>query len=260
MRRVARRTISAALLASSIAACNALTGVSDLTPCDACGDGVTLPDAASDGSLGADGRVTLPTGDAAANDGALTDAAANDGAGTDAADAADSSIGCQGAVDCTRVVFVTSVAYTGDLGGISGADAKCQALADASPNPRIKGHTFQAWVSTITIAVSARFTHGSQPYVLGDATVVASDWADLTDGTLANGIDIDELDRLHDNANAWTATTSNGANYANAGCESWTNGTNGSAIFGNVGGSGLGWSSNGPQPCPASNLLYCFEK
>ena len=258
MRRVARRTIRATLLASSIAACNALTGASDLTPCDDCGDGIAQPDATSDGTPGADGRVT-PVGADAAVDGATVDATRNDAA--DAGDAADAApVGCQGAVDCTRVVFVTSATYTGNLGGIAGADAKCQALADASPNPRIKDHTFQAWVSTITIPVSARFTHGSQPYVLGDATVIASDWADLTDGSLASGISLDELGQAHDNANAWTATTSNGANYANAGCESWTNATNGSAIFGNVGGTGLGWSSSGLQACPASNLLYCFEK
>ncbi len=251
--------ISATVLTSAIVACNALTGVSDLTPCAECGDTAALPDAASDGTLGADGRFTPPTGDAASNDGALTDAATNDAA-ADATDAADAGIGCQGAVDCTRVVFVTSMSYTGNLGGIAGADSKCQALADASPNARIKGHTFQAWVSTLTTTVSMRFTHGSQPYVLGDGTVIASDWADLTDGTLAHGIDRDELNQLDTNDDAWTATTSTGANYAGTGCESWTNGSGGSGIYGNVGGGGGGWSSSGPDPCQVPNVLYCFEK
>ena len=252
--------ISATALASSIAACNALTGVSDLTPCDDCGGtGAPMPDGATDSTGRSDGRVIPGPEDGAAPDGDL-DAAGNDGdAGRiDAADAA--PIGCQGAVDCTRVVFVSSQSYTGNLGGIAGADAKCQALADVSPNARIKNHTFQAWVSTLASSAAMRFVHGSQPYVLSDATVIAADWNDLTKGTLSAGISIDELNQPQDGRGAWTATDSSGAAYAGLGCESFTNGNAGGGVYGNVAGSGGGWSSTSADPCTKQNALYCFEK
>jgi hypothetical protein len=244
------------LFAACIAACNALSGVEDLTPCSECELDGALPvvDAANDVD-------TLPGRDSSTG---TTDAAQDvqvpaDATTLDADAEAAAPIGCQGAVDCTRVVFVTSGHYTGDLGGIAGADAKCQALADLSPVARIKGHTFQAWISITTSLVSARLTHGSQPYVLGNGTVVANDWTDLIKGTLANGIDLDEQNNVG-SGGAWTGTTSAGAQYAGAACTTWTTGTTGSGVFGNVGGSGNGWSSSANNPCPSMNALYCFEK
>ena len=218
-----------------------------------------LADGATDTTLGSDGRVIPDSSDATASDGTIIDAATNEAG--DAADAADAApIGCRGAVDCTRVVFVSSQDYTGALGGIVGADAKCQTLADLSTNPRIKGHTFQAWVSTLADSVATRFVHGSQPYVLGNATVIASDWTDLTKGTLSAGIDLDELSQTRNNVEAWTATDSSGAGYAGLGCESWVNGNAGGGVYGNVGGSGNGWSSSSADSCTKPNALYCFEK
>ena len=43
-------------------------------------------------------------------------------------------------------VFVTSANYTGDLGGLVGADSKCQALADSAG---LDGN-YKAWLSTNT--------------------------------------------------------------------------------------------------------------
>jgi hypothetical protein len=45
----------------------------------------------------------------------------------------------------TRVVFITSAIYSGNLGGLAGADAKCQARADASTGVA-KGKVFKAWL------------------------------------------------------------------------------------------------------------------
>ena len=158
-------------------------------------------------------------------------------------------------------MFVSSQDYTGNLGGVAGADAKCQALADQSTVLRIKGHTFQAWVSTMASPVSARFTHGSQPYVLGNATVVAADWQNLTKGTLSNGIDLSELNNVRNNSVAWTGTSSSNANYAGQACGDWTIGAPGNkGVIGNVGGTGNGWSSTSIDDCLSMNALYCFEK
>jgi len=75
-------------------------------------------------------------------------------------------------------VFVTSHCYLGSLGGLSGADAACQSLADAAG---LAG-TFAAWISDAYDGPSVRLPHASVPYVLTDGAVVARDWGDLVDG------------------------------------------------------------------------------
>ena len=52
-------------------------------------------------------------------------------------------------------VFVTSTTYTGNLGGLSGADSKCQARATAA---NLSG-VWKAWLSTGDLAASSRITH-----------------------------------------------------------------------------------------------------
>ena len=87
-----------------------------------------------------------------------------------------------------QIVFVTSDTYDGDLGGLVGADAKCQALADAAG---LDG-TFRAWLSDDAESPSTRFTQSTDPYWLVDGTVVADSWADLIHGSIAHAIDLDE--------------------------------------------------------------------
>lgn len=125
--------------------------------------------------------------DANANGTDAGDAGApKDGGGADAAP-------CMGA--CDHVVFVSSVKYTGNLGGPSGlnsADAKCNDLAKG----KLAG-TFVAWVSSKADTAKARLWGGGAPapgrWVLPDkTTVVANSWAGLTSGTLQHAIDRDE--------------------------------------------------------------------
>jgi cysteine-rich repeat protein len=47
-------------------------------------------------------------------------------------------------ISLSKKVFVSSQMYDGNLGGLAGADAKCQALADAA---NLTG-TYMAWIST----------------------------------------------------------------------------------------------------------------
>jgi hypothetical protein len=248
---------STVLVVASVAACNALTGASDLSPCATCEADATTP-LPGDG-VDASGDVMITGRDAAGPDDGGDASVTGDAAGMDAADGA-TGIGCQGAIACSRVVFVTSVEYNGDLGGIAGADAKCQALADASTVMRIKGGTFLAWVSTSTSTVSARFAHGSMPYVLGNGTIVANDWTDLTNGNLNHGIDQTEQGHAQVNG-AWTGTTSVDALYYGQSCADWTSSAPAQpGAAGNVGGAGGGWSGATLDSCFQTNALYCFEK
>jgi len=161
----------------ALSACNALTGVTDLSQCPTCEEAPGV-----DAGVAFDAKVTetsvLDGSSPDARDGATTTDASKD------ADAeAGGPIGCQGATACVRIMFATSVGYTGNLGGIAGADAKCQALADASILAQVKGRTFLAWVSTTATPVAVRMSHGTLPYLRTDGITIASSFNDLTDNS-----------------------------------------------------------------------------
>src|SRR4051794_30232839 len=60
-----------------------------------------------------------------------------------------------------RTVFITSGGYSGDMGGLQGADQICQALASTA---RLKG-TYKAWLSDSTpSSPSTRFRKSGGPY------------------------------------------------------------------------------------------------
>lgn len=89
-------------------------------------------------------------------------------------------------------VFVTENTYTvGALGGISGANTICEQSANAAGLP---GDNYRAWLSTQITSASEHLYHASNSYILADrSTVVASNWDDLTDGVLLNGINLTEF-------------------------------------------------------------------
>jgi hypothetical protein len=173
-----------------------------------------------------------------------------------------------GAPPSPKTVFVTSQAYTGDLGGLAGADAKCQALAAAAGLPG----TYFAWVSDFFGSPSTRFSRAGRPYRLVDGSVVADDWKALTSGTLRHAIDLTETggappmtascSPLDSGALVWTDTSPDGS-FGGEGysCGDWTD------AFGD--GSSLGLSSDAltswtlhcvPIRCAANAALYCFEQ
>ena len=86
----------------------------------------------------------------------------------------------------SKIIFITSETYTGNLGGLAGADVECNSLAEAA---ELSG-TYKAWLSTPTVSAADRLTHSEVPYVLPDGTRVADDWIDFTDGALAHAIDM----------------------------------------------------------------------
>ena len=175
-----------------------------------------------------------------------------------------------------KLVFLAT-GYNGNLGGVAGADAKCQQRASAAG---LAG-TFKAWISDGTMASSpsVRFTKSAEPYVLVGGTLIANNWNDLTDGTIANRIDKTEFGTAVNVVyqGVYTFTQANGTPGlfgspasvcygSNCHCDSWTNAnaqgnpTPGSAVgyytatnddwtdysFGN--------SCNGPVN------LYCFQQ
>lgn len=79
---------------------------------------------------------------------------------------------------CTARVFVTSKLFKGNLGGLSGADQKCQSLADAVD----LGGQFRAWLSDASTPITTRFQAPAGGYVRLDGVVIANDWSELAVG------------------------------------------------------------------------------
>lgn len=112
----------------------------------------------------------------------------SDAGSTTVSDAApvDPRLGCNGAVDCARVVFVTSFSFTAyGLGGLAAADAKCNALATFADDDRVRGRSFVAWLSDGTTSPSARLVHGTGKYIRPDGETIAEDFAELTSAQTA---------------------------------------------------------------------------
>ncbi len=173
-----------------------------------------------------------------------------------------------------KLVFLTSTQHTGDLGGVTGADGICQDAASLAGHPG----TFKAWLSggASSSSPSVRFTQSTEPYVRVDGAVVADDWADLTDGTLHNPINVDEYGAAAVTSFAYTYVTTSGGPGLNVSsdcyggdchCNDWTNAngqgspTPGSAV-GRVSFTTSQWTdySFGNFCGPTGYSLYCFEQ
>ena len=189
--------------------------------------------------------------------------------------------------------FVTSsgVGSGGDLGGLDGADAQCQKLAQAAGAGT---KTWHAYLSTQAAdgkpAVNARDRIGKGPWQNVKGVVIAKDVADLHStgnnltkeaalnekGEVTNGIG-DKPNR-HD---ILTGSQPDGTAFAaseDKTCKNWTSSTQGSAIVGHVDRRGLrdddaskSWNSSHPSRGPdggcsqgdlkstgGDGLFYCF--
>lgn len=186
--------------------------------------------------------------------------------------------------------FVTSqgLGKGADLGGLAGADAHCQSLAQAVG---AGSKTWHAYLSTQGAgAVNARDRIGKGPWLNAKGVVVAKDVADLHSdnnnltkqtslnerGGIVNGSG--DTPNTHD---ALTGSQADGTAFA-AGddrtCKNWTSGTEGTAMLGHIDRHGLtdtpearSWNSAHPSRGPdggcsqndlkgsgGAGLFYCF--
>lgn len=161
-------------------------------------------------------------------------------------------------------VFVSSPS-SGDLGGLAGADMKCQTEAASAGLTGI----FKAWLSTPTVSVSSRFTQHAGPYetLVGTTLVrIANDWADLTDGALLAPISTNALGQGVGGQQVWTATGPDGSAEPVGDCSGWTDGTDSGGVHqgsaGQTGRTDQFWSSYGSRVayCNESKPVFCFEQ
>ncbi len=212
----------------------------DCSPAE-CGDGLVNPAA---GEACDDGEAT------AACDLDCTPAECGDGqlsplAGEECDDAGDTcSRACK---KLRRTIFVSSALYTGDLGGLAGADLECQTLAAKAG---LTG-TYYAWLSDGRTAPAQRFVHSSVPYVLTTGEQIAKSWQDLTDGTLQRAIDVTEAKGPAPIAalgcgggskpTVWTNALAAGTAWSADGCDAWS-GTTGAARLGHAKATNFTWA------------------
>ena len=162
--------------------------------------------------------------------------------------------------DRPKFVFITSTTYNGNLGGLSGADAKCQARADTAG----LGGAWKAWLSDSLESPSSRFdTAHNYSYRLFDGTLVANGWGDLTDNSIASRINLDENGTLQANKYVWTNTYPNGSVLLSTAytCMDWTNASSSITYVGYNLYTTWRWTQyDRPVFCYDSYPLYCFEQ
>ncbi len=240
-----RRALIAALSLVPVAC--TLSGLDGLT------DGVTPAEGGADGAIDA-----APTDDASSTDAPL-----------EAADGDAAPIGCQGAVVCERVVFVTQARFaTADFRSLAGADMLCdRAATGPSAIARVRGRTYRAWLSTMAASADSRLVHGAARYVRADTSsqTLANDWSGLVSGTLALNIDVDETGQdVPASEVAWTGTHPDGTS-DELSCAGWTSSAPGDlaaagrANWVDADAGGGVWTDGADTPCDQLAHLYCIE-
>jgi hypothetical protein len=187
----------------------------------------------------------------------------------------------------TFFVTSTGMGKGADLGGLAGADAHCQKLAEAAG---AGGHTWRAYLSTSAAdgqpAVHARERIGKGPWQNAKGVVVASDVVQLHgDNNLNKETGLDERGmpvkgrgdkpNMHD---ILTGSQADGTAFAGAEdrtCGNWTSSTSGAAMVGHHDRVGLddsaaarSWNTSHPSRGGCSiealassggaGLFYCF--
>jgi hypothetical protein len=156
-------------------------------------------------------------------------------------------------------IFVTSTKHDGNLGGLVGGDAVCQALADGEG----LGGTWMAWLGDGVDGPATRFTQSTTPYTLVTGEVVAMDWPDLIDGTIAVPLNHDETGAplpAADDMIVFTAVFHTGGNPTPVNCMGWTDASDNIVPTGLASATDTGWTVTAPYPCSEMHRLYCFEQ
>jgi hypothetical protein len=178
-----------------------------------------------------------------------------------------------------KTVFVTSQIFDGDLGGLAGADEKCNQAAAAAG---LKG-TFKAWLSDSETGPADRFVHAQVPYVRTDGVPIADNWDDLVACTSGPGenacldapftVDENGTDLKDFLVQTWSNTGTDGKpgnplTGSLVNCANWTTNDPEVAMWGTTGQAKFSahqldadWTgTSGVGDCRYPYRLYCFEQ
>ncbi len=171
-------------------------------------------------------------------------------------------------------VFVTSQAYNGNLGGFTGADAKCNLLAQAA---NVTG-TWKAWLSASTSSALDRIA-GNGPW---KSIAHLDEFSGLVQETIFNnraGLMVVPLTNIHYDelgydvtgngqlsAPVWTGTVLGGTISTGGTCQNWTSSTcsfGSDCDYGETGSANAiqQWTDyENPTQCGEMLRIYCFEQ
>ena len=150
------------------------------------------------------------------------------------------------------------------MGGLEGADSWCTQLAF---NAGLMGQ-FKAWLSTAEAGPATRFNAFPGPYKLVTGELVANDWGDLIDGSLAHPIDRTESgemifdDFVCEGQEVWTNTKSDGSPTGANDCEEWKSEV-GNSNIGRFSATDAVWTNYfgcDPVSCQTPLPLYCVQQ
>ncbi len=162
-----------------------------------------------------------------------------------------------------KTVFITSAKFKGNLGGLTGADDKCQAEADG-PASIVPSGTYLAWLSDGFDSPETRFTKSSHRNMLPDGTKIAEDFADLTDGSILHKINSDPTGKRLGLQDFWTGTLADGTTaQQEVTCRGWKADplSDGRGTHGRTNQTGSTWSTmHSGIMCTHSYRLLCFQQ
>ncbi len=124
-----------------------------------------------------------------------------------------------GILDGEHRIFVSSQTYTGNIGGLEGADEKCTELARAAKLKR----NYRAILSTSSEEAKTRLNLQGTVYLFGSSGVltVVELGTNLWSGELLHEINFNE-NQESITANVWTGTDSDGGTFFDDHCQDWT--------------------------------------
>lgn len=148
-------------------------------------------------------------------------------------------------------IFVSSTKWTGPMGGLDGADAKCSFLAKQAGFSGI-------WKALMSDSITdAKDRLPDTAFYRIDGAKIANSKADLFDGTLLMPINIDEHGTKCSTCVVWTGTNADGTK-TDKNCHSWgwvdeTGGAGGADATNSA------WAYHANMMCSASEHLYCVR-
>lgn len=151
-----------------------------------------------------------------------------------------------------NLAFVTSTKQDGNLGGLAGADAKCQGLADAAGLPG----TFRALLSTSAVDARDRFTAGGG-WVRVDGKIWSATKSEVfTTFRSRSPLWLDE-GGVRRSTTAWTGSSADGVRFPGRTCADWTATASPDANVG-VSAYSFGAVNANVAPCASPTALYCL--
>jgi len=151
-----------------------------------------------------------------------------------------------------KLIFVTNGLWNGDLGGLAGADAKCNSEAKS----RGFNGTYQALLGSSAGRPETRSIHYPIPYLSETGGYLNSDFHDLFSSGPDNSINNDPF------KNAWTGLNSNGT-LTGQDCNGWTDSSvSATGTKGKVDAINQTWlnDTEAPYVCNGIFSLYCIEQ